>query len=538
MSADAPAAAPPAPGDGYGRRFLILWLVASVILTPIVAIFLGPADPARERERPGLRAGARQHRARLGADARAALRAALHRLCAHALPRRDGSKADGPPDRGNSRIQIVWAIVTTVTVLSLATFGSYELVQDGAGGGQGPSPAFVPAGSSSAMDVQVIGQQWEFTYRYPSYGGLETAQLVLPADKLIRLHVTSLDVVHSFWAYQLGVKADANPGVDNVVYLQLKGPRTFNIRCAELCGLWHGYMYDTGRVVPQAEFEKWIASQKAFAEPVSEVHAALRAHLPPRADPPRRMSFLRRLIGFNLLAGAILGVIGWYIGYWLGHQITGPSIDYFGDTDQNDISIFLGYAFGTIGFLAGLGFLNYPLARMAGRPASRPPLRAEPQLPRHGDRPQGRRAPVPLGHRALLLHRRDQRDADPVRAPEPPVPALPGRPVPDRGRAPRHDDDGDHVERHPRAVRELLRSDHDRRPADGVPADRGALVLAADGRRRDPDDDDLLRRLPDRLDRVRAADRPGERRRGLLHLLLRARRDLDVPARAEPARRP
>ena len=45
MSADAPAAAPPAPGDGYGRRFLILWLVASVILTPIVAIFVGPQIP-------------------------------------------------------------------------------------------------------------------------------------------------------------------------------------------------------------------------------------------------------------------------------------------------------------------------------------------------------------------------------------------------------------------------------------------------------------------------------------------------------------
>ena len=73
---------------------------------------------------------------------------------------------------------------------------------------------------------------------------------MLPADTLIRLHVTSLDVVHSFWAYQLGVKADANPGVDNVVYLQLKGPRTFHIRCAELCGLWHGYMFDTGDVVP------------------------------------------------------------------------------------------------------------------------------------------------------------------------------------------------------------------------------------------------------------------------------------------------
>ena len=91
----------------------------------------------------------------------------------------------------------------------------------------------------------MIAQQWEFTYRYPAYGGLETSQLVLPANTLIELHVTSLDAIHSFWAYQLGIKADANPGVDNVAFLKTKGPRSFDIHCAELCGLWHGYMFST-----------------------------------------------------------------------------------------------------------------------------------------------------------------------------------------------------------------------------------------------------------------------------------------------------
>ena len=136
------------------------------------------------------------------------------------------------------------------------------------------------------MDVQVIGQQWEFTYRYPTYGGVETPHLVLPADTLIRLHVTSLDAIHSFWAYELGVKADANPGVDNVVYLQLKGPRTFHIRCAELCGLWHGYMYDTGQVVSSPQFATWIKQEQSYFAPVAR-------YLPPYANsylpkPPRR----------------------------------------------------------------------------------------------------------------------------------------------------------------------------------------------------------------------------------------------------------
>ena len=85
----------------------------------------------------------------------------------------------------------------------------------------------------------------------PRYGGVETPHLELPANTLIEFHVTSLDVIHSFWAYQLGVKADANPGENNIAYVTTKAPLAFNIRCAELCGVWHGYMFATGHVVPQ-----------------------------------------------------------------------------------------------------------------------------------------------------------------------------------------------------------------------------------------------------------------------------------------------
>jgi len=74
--------------------------------------------------------------------------------------------------------------------------------------------------------------------------------------------VTSLDVVHSFWAVELCVKADANPGVDNVTYVETKSPTTFHVRCAELCGLWHGYMFNNGRVVDSAQFDSWAAQQQ------------------------------------------------------------------------------------------------------------------------------------------------------------------------------------------------------------------------------------------------------------------------------------
>jgi cytochrome c oxidase subunit 2 len=178
---------------------------------------------------------------------------------------------DGPPLRGNLRLQVAWLAVTTAAVLFLAIFGTIELVSNnGSGGGQGPSPIAKPGGS--ALPVQVIAQQWEFTYRYPTYGGVETARLEIPVDREIVFHVTSLDAIHSFWAYQLGVKADANPGVDNVAYVKAKTTRSFDIRCAELCGLWHGYMFDTGYVVTGAQFATWIARQQSqFREVTKEL---------------------------------------------------------------------------------------------------------------------------------------------------------------------------------------------------------------------------------------------------------------------------
>jgi cytochrome c oxidase subunit II len=195
-----------------------------------------------------------------------------------AFRERDPSKlTDGPPIRGHMRLQTGWVVVTTTTVLFLAAFGTYELL-DGAGGGQGSNPVFVPSkgqavsavkGSDAPLQVQVIAQQWQFTYRYPDNGGFETAQLVLPVGRQVELHVTSLDVIHSFWALGLGVKADANPGVDNVAYVTPKHVGKFDIHCAELCGLFHGYMFDTGQVRTAAGFSAWVRQEQAFMAPIA-----------------------------------------------------------------------------------------------------------------------------------------------------------------------------------------------------------------------------------------------------------------------------
>jgi cytochrome c oxidase subunit II len=262
------ATATPPARTNHAKRVIVAWIVLSAIATPLVALFVGPAFP------PGKASAQSAQQVSDNTWMVAILTPIICLLVvffAYALTQfrhEGGALVDGPPLRNDGRIQVVWLVVSAVVVLFFAGFGTYELLQDGAGGGQGPGPIAVPSGTK--LPVQVIAQQWQFTFRYPTYGGLETAELFLPADTTIELHVTSLDAIHSFWAYELGIKADANPGVDNVAFLTTKGPRTFHIHCAELCGLWHGYMFSTGHIVDQAQFTAWIKQQQQNFAPVAK----------------------------------------------------------------------------------------------------------------------------------------------------------------------------------------------------------------------------------------------------------------------------
>jgi cytochrome c oxidase subunit 2 len=184
-----------------------------------------------------------------------------------------GPLQDGPPVKGHPRLQAGWVGVSTTIVIVLAIVGTIELLQSptsasgaGAGGGQGAAAISNPTGNP--LQVQVIAQQWWFTYRYPQYGGVETFSLVLPVNRTVEFHVTSIDVIHSFWAYQLGVKADAVPGADNIAFTRPEHTGLFQVRCAELCGLWHGWMAAHGRVVSDAGFASWITRAEHADAPI------------------------------------------------------------------------------------------------------------------------------------------------------------------------------------------------------------------------------------------------------------------------------
>ena len=273
--------------NSHGRRIAAITVIGTAIVLPLVIFVLGPNMPP----------GKATQVARGQVTDNTVMLVVMtpftvfilgylgYAIWAFRAPKGETELRDGAPIRGHMPSQIAWLVTTTAAVLFLAIFGTTELLaNNGAGSGSGPNPVSKPSGP--VLPVQVIGQQWEFTYRYPTYGGVETAQLVLPVGQEVAFHVTSLDAVHSFWAYELGVKADANPGVDNIAYVKPAKVGTFQIRCAELCGLWHGYMFDTGRIVSTSDFKTWIAGERtAFAGIMKYLPKYSTSYSP---DPPYR----------------------------------------------------------------------------------------------------------------------------------------------------------------------------------------------------------------------------------------------------------
>jgi cytochrome c oxidase subunit II len=266
------------PEPHHGRRIAVIWFVLAAVATPVVVLVWGPHLP------PGDATLQAQHQQAINTILAGIVTPVVLGILVYAIYAlivfhdRGEADSDGPPIRGDRRITTAWIAVTAAVVVFVVSYGTYDWIGPGvgSGSGQGPDPIARPDGAQP-FEVQVIAQQWQFTFRYPSYDGLETQDLVLPRGRYIEFHVTSLDVIHSFWAVGLGVKADAVPGADNVVFVRPDRTGPFQIRCAELCGLWHGQMYQlTARVATDAGFEMWIAEQ-------TKLNAGVRRYLPPYA---------------------------------------------------------------------------------------------------------------------------------------------------------------------------------------------------------------------------------------------------------------
>ncbi len=156
---------------------------------------------------------------------------------------------DGPPLRGNSTLTAIWLGTSTVLVLVLLAWGLSVYSAE-------------ETTHPDTLVVDVTGQQWLWTFSYPGTG-VDTRSLVLPINRPVQFDVTSVDVTHGFWPVELGVQVDANPGVVTVIRATPDKLGNFTVRCSQLCGLYHSFMYAPGSIVTTAKFSQWLQSQGA-----------------------------------------------------------------------------------------------------------------------------------------------------------------------------------------------------------------------------------------------------------------------------------
>jgi cytochrome c oxidase subunit II len=166
---------------------------------------------------------------------------------------RPGDMSDGAPIHGNTRLEVVWVAIPTIIVSILAAYG-WIVLND------------VEAKKSDEMHVRVIGQQFAWHFQYLDEAGKPTTNtLYLPEGKPVKFDVVTRDVIHSFWVPSFRLKTDTVPGLTTHIRVTPNRLGTFDIVCAELCGLGHSTMRQNAHVVSPQAYETWISKQKPGA---------------------------------------------------------------------------------------------------------------------------------------------------------------------------------------------------------------------------------------------------------------------------------
>ena len=174
-----------------------------------------------------------------------------------------GKSGDTPPNNDNPAIRtnavavITWTATSSLLAGFLVVWGLVELA-DITANSYGSTSATGQPKTEDGLVVNVTGQQWVWTLQSPQYDKVTSDVLYLPKDRPVLFNVTSLDVVHNFWAVELGIKMDANPGAITQTGVTPNKLGTFNVRCAELCGLHHAYMETKIEVMPDQTFNTFM----------------------------------------------------------------------------------------------------------------------------------------------------------------------------------------------------------------------------------------------------------------------------------------
>lgn len=170
-----------------------------------------------------------------------------------AFRRKEGDLTDAEPVYGHVGLEIAWTLIPLIIVLSLGGVGAAVLLDIS-------RPA-----RTEALEVNVIGFQWAWSFEYPEYD-ITTNELVLPVNRPARFTLSSRDVIHSFFIPEFRIKMDAVPGQLNELQLTPTQIGEYRTYCAELCGTGHAFMVARVRVVDPSVFEEWVQNQQ---QPVS-----------------------------------------------------------------------------------------------------------------------------------------------------------------------------------------------------------------------------------------------------------------------------
>ena len=170
----------------------------------------------------------------------------------------------------NTVVEILWTVIPVVLLIIIA-IPSFRLLY---------VSETIP---KADLTIKATGNQWYWSYEYPDYGSivfdanmlnddelsdpklrlLETdTQIVVPVNRVVKLQITSNDVLHAWTIPAFGVKMDAVPGKLNETWFKANQEGIFYGQCSELCGPKHAFMPINVKVVSEKEFEEWIGFAK------------------------------------------------------------------------------------------------------------------------------------------------------------------------------------------------------------------------------------------------------------------------------------
>ena len=152
-------------------------------------------------------------------------------------------KGHAPVDiHGNVWLEIIWIVIPTLLVLSMFYYGytSFREIRD------------IPA---NPFIVKVTARMWQFSFEYPN--AKKTDTLYVPINIPIKLELQSVDVNHAFFIPAFRIKEDVIHGKINYLYFTARETGSYDVACAEYCGLSHSKMYTKVIVKDTSAFTAW-----------------------------------------------------------------------------------------------------------------------------------------------------------------------------------------------------------------------------------------------------------------------------------------